>query len=349
MHDTDGPELAAAPDAQDSPVDDRARELEVSPQRKPLREKSMRSRFKVFTRPSLVELQCAHRAFTLIELLVVVAVVGLLTALILPAVQSAREAARRIQCSNNLHQLGLSLHSYLEVTGRFPAAVGMYRAYLLTAEPVLYNSINITFATGEMNATVSEATCGVFHCPSDDLANCNLVNYTPCRGDASDNGIFSRANSRLHFTSTAQVRDGLSNTAAISEYLVGALPPAKPIRLNYVPQNPKGGPWSEADFRDKCESLVGMEFDMTACKGIGWLQGHLATAYNHTFTPNKNSCMNTIGSSPWGGVTASSFHPGGVNVLMGDGSVQYARDAIDLAVWKAMASCSGGEIVSPEY
>ena len=146
-----------------------------------------------------------RRGFTLIELLVVISVIGVLLALLLPAVQSAREAARRLQCISNLKQIGLSLASYESVYQSFPAGMGSWQGYEYSAHRMLlpyleqgplYNSYNFQsiFVNGLVQGpvynlpaqtTTVNTTVAVFLCPSD-VDRCTLPtghnNYTGCAG-----------------------------------------------------------------------------------------------------------------------------------------------------------------------
>ena len=159
------------------------------------------------------EQESQSRGFTLIETLVVVAIIGILVAILLPAVQAAREAARRVQCANNLKQIGLALHGYDAALGSLPNTLNggwfsVHGAILPYMEGVnVYNSINFSLepspAVGSPNFTVARTAISTFLCPSDTIrfgGESGWTNYAACAGYCSQrfgpNGVFLSPNNQ---------------------------------------------------------------------------------------------------------------------------------------------------------
>lgn len=304
---------------------------------------------------------------TLIELLVVLAVVGILVALLLPAVQAAREAARRVQCSGNLRQLGLALHGYHEVYGRFPATQGgngqsPFVALLPHLEQVsLYNRINFDIRIGDFaNLTAVRSTPDVLACPSDaTVARGAPTSYAWSCGDGFyglySNGAFATGYSDLATgASIHEVRDGTSTTAAASEWLPGDPEPGDRRRGFYHPAGE--AEWVDpADFASHCSSLAALEGPHSPGKGQDWYDGLWGrVAYDHFLPINAPSCYNgrRVGAVP--GIvprpvaatcTAGSEHPGGANVLFLDGRVSFTTQTIALPAWRAMGTIAECEII----
>lgn len=328
-------------------------------------------------------MRCRRLGFTLIELLVVIAIIGVLIALLLPAVQAAREAARRAQCTNNLKQIALAVHNYVDTHGTFPIGRGTrpprpyndtsrfnYSGFsmilpFMEQRPV-FDAINfdLTMTLQQGNTTATAMMIGSYLCPTDPQAlplgwggtsyrfneGANILYaHGPTDPDGFNNAMippngpfFPERSIRM-----AEVSDGMSATAIASERLFGDFNQgiATPRRDVYNHPSPPMPASLEEAYR-WCEAFDNKTIDPNGESGSGapWIDGFLHNAiYKHVSTPNKKSCyFRPVRLT----MTASSQHPGGVNVAFGDGSVKFIKDTISRPTWWAIGSMNGGETVS---
>jgi len=302
---------------------------------------------------------------TLIETLVVVAIIGLLTALLLPAVQSARQTVRRASCLNNLRGLGLALSQYEAGCGSWPASAPstLPSAFALLLPYVeqsnLYAAFNFSATdpfsvgtSGHPNFTVAATRLSILMCPSDGaFGTTGTINYacnagTEVRRPARD-GLFGSVRERP--VRPADVADGLSYTAAMSEWLLGPSRSVKdPHRSSYRTTRPLLEAGDLATFAAQCREL-GPEFANPGLnKGQNWtVFDYKETLYNHIMGINERSCSNA-GYIQQGAWTVGSMHPGGVNVVFADGHARFLAERTSRPVWLAVGSRNGGEAVSDD-
>ena len=323
------------------------------------------------------------RAFTIIELLVAIGILCLLVAIALPAVQATRESARRAQCQNNLHQIGLAIHGYHADHNTFPPAVTGHRDWYCGTfslqvrllpyldQTVVFNSINFALgswppdtynlplspsemAADAINATVFRASMSAFLCPSDGLALGPANNYrgnvgvgpgkhTTIELPDSGNGIFPE----LYMINTSQITDGLSHTAAFSERLRGTDLVASPNPSRDAFLQPFKL-YTADQLIQGCRIAPRLNLRPFVANGAWWFwTGRERTLYNHAQTPNGPvpDCLLAQSIPAEGLSTARSLHPGGVNVLTADGSCRFVLETISQPVWRGLGTRNGSELI----
>lgn len=285
--------------------------------------------------------------FTLLELVVVIAILAMLAALLLPAVQQTRAASRRMQCASNLRQIGLAMHAYHSDHGNFPMGVWMppHTTLLPYVDQVpLYNLIATDFPQNAVQAQWYPVPPYV--CPSDPRTNGPLArsNYAINEGSGTQQYGFNGFWNSSGALRARDASDGLSNTAAFAEIL-SAEGIDNPGRQTWLTPELRGPDQLDL-FADACQSVSTEPTNIAPYllfNGPEWLWHDLR--YNHVVTPNTRNCMNGDAYPPFehAAKTSMSEHPGGVHVLLGDGAVRFIDDSIDRNAWRALASRNGDE------
>jgi prepilin-type N-terminal cleavage/methylation domain-containing protein len=305
-----------------------------------------------------------RRAFTLVELLVVIAIIGVLVALLLPAVQAAREAARRMQCGNNQKQLALAIHNYHDTYGTLPWASSQgfgftYHAhvYPFMEQVPLYNIIQFQESGAGSDSTpnstfsiVAKTVIKGLKCPSEKTGNVwgpslnNLSNravgsYVGCVGsDVQQDSVQAAGN--------IDVRNG--NGVMLVFHVASTVNRTADVRFKNITDGLSntflGGesPFSVVSPCTICDRMYGYSYDADAANS-GTSGGDFSEVVCSTFYKMNRSMLKTSVSGNERELSFGSYHPAGCQMSLCDGSVRYIPESIDLAIWRAVGSRDGGE------
>jgi prepilin-type N-terminal cleavage/methylation domain-containing protein len=330
----------------------------------------------LFLRSIFMSIRSFHRrAFTLVELLVVIAIIGILVALLLPAVQAAREASRRSSCSNNSKQIGLGLHNYHDTFNIFPPA-GLQRAVNFNAawpggpgitgmglpwtahilpfieQSPLYNKINMTIDwQNSGNAGIWGTSIPGYKCPSDGFNTSPFSdsNGTWARGNYGANLGIAHSGTFTIYRNQTGTRKGIlgwQSSATMAGIVDGTSNTVLVWELRAGPSSGDvRGTWGVP--RTGAVAVSGCD-NQGDCQGINDGKNGGDDVQNCDSQPAmKMGCWN--GGDGQGG--AKSLHPGGVHALLGDASTRFVSQTINMGTvnnidgtLRYISTASGGEV-----
>jgi prepilin-type N-terminal cleavage/methylation domain-containing protein/prepilin-type processing-associated H-X9-DG protein len=317
------------------------------------------------------------RGFTLVELLVVIAIIGVLVALLLPAVQAAREAARRLQCANNLKQVALATLNFESLNGFLPAGalfceevdrqrcdqtLREYSMFLLILPYLEETLLEEGYDYDQRiynwrNGIVSLAQTSTYVCPTDNAAGRRSgsfarSNYVVCFGSTNLAPLLSQDGQSI-YPSTRSFDLDFDGPMVETDGVFRLQASKKGRKLSKITDGTSNTVMAS-------ELIAGQEAPPD-CRGLWILVTAGGSMYTHGITPNSSVPDElTSGCCPGpdvfppcvkvpvyiGTAGARSRHPGGVNAMFVDGHVQFKNDTIDLLVWQSLATIYGGETIN---
>jgi len=318
-----------------------------------------------------------RRGFTLIELLVVIAIIAILIGLLLPAVQKVRDAAARMSCQNKLKQLGLALHNYHDANNKLPPGaqgavfpnpnpagntttiagtswivfslpyVEQDNLYKLYRFDLAYNSVE--------NGAIGGNLVPTLYCPAgpdpkkylDPNANVTTNPTTHYYGVMGPGGLTDNTTNVVGGTTftyrvgSANANGAWSGNGMLSHYqeTTGSISSFRTVKLTDV----KDGLTNTLMLGELSVSLPGAQSNQYRT----WIRGNNSGsgATKNVTNPINSTFYN--GSNNFNDISFGSNHTGGCNFALGDGSVRFITQNIDMSIYKAIASIDSGEVASP--
>ena len=299
--------------------------------------------------------QSRRLGVTLVEVLVCFAILGILLAVLLPAVAQSRRAAETIMCRTRMSQIGRAVHNFESRTRRYPDVVGNLD-WQYEVLPDLEQSELFRILQGHEEETIDRFefinthAVPVFQCPSDNKFPTWTwaINYLRNGGTSFEDFETPEEGNGMTWgaRSSKDVTDGLSMTAHVSEQM-------NAFRFHSTDRRAK---WrtptayvqaNQLDlFADLCEKMptgaLGLPDDEPF--PLSFIGGYMR--YDHKVRPNRATCRNANWDSRYFAFTANSLHSGGVHVLMADGAVRFVNDNVSRVVWRGMGTRNGHETIT---